>query len=95
MVLLLFDATLMCELFFYFNRIRWRFYEMCSPSLLLGLKETIQSLSEKWSELAYLLTEKITVADDCPKFAETVENLASNPFQVRRFYLNLFLQSRP
>ncbi len=33
---------------------------MCNPSLLIVLKENVQSLGEKWSELTYLLAEKAT-----------------------------------
>ena len=44
----------------FFFRIRNRFYEMCNPSLLIVLKENVQSLGEKWSELSYLVAEKAT-----------------------------------
>ena len=33
---------------------------MCNPSLLIVLKENVQSLGEKWSELSYLVAEKAT-----------------------------------
>ena len=33
---------------------------MCNPSLLIVLKENVQSLGEKWSELSYLVAENAT-----------------------------------
>lgn len=58
---------------------------MCSPSILTGLIENIQSLSEKWSELAKLLEDKIASHDDSANILETVGKLGSNnPFQVKR-----------
>lgn len=63
---------------------------MCNPSLLVVLKENVQSLGEKWSELSYLLAEKAADLDkvDEADLAETLDSLAFNPFQVRIFFLN-------
>jgi hypothetical protein len=59
---------------------------MCNPSLLVVLKENVQSLGEKWSELSYLLAEKAADLDkvDEADLAETLDSLAFNPFQVSR-----------
>ncbi len=75
----------LCFLF----RIRTSFYEMCNPSLLVVLKENVQMLGEKWSELSYLLAEKAADLDkvDDADLMETIDNLAYNPFQVRLCFL--------
>ena len=60
---------------------------MCNSSLLVVLKENVQSLGEKWSELSYLLAEKAADLDkvDEADLAETLDSLAFNPFQVNIF----------
>ena len=45
------------------------------------LKENVQTLSEKWSELAYIITEAATDLDDA-EAVDIVDNLSFNPFQV-------------
>ena len=67
-------------------RIRTRFYELCNPSLLVVLKENVQTLSEKWSELAYIITEAATDLDDA-EAVDIVDNLSFNPFQVKKTQL--------
>jgi hypothetical protein len=59
---------------------------MCNPALLVVLKENVQSLSEKWSELSYLLTEKASDMD-ADDVADIIDSLSFNPFQVTMLHM--------
>ena len=55
------------------------------------LKENVQTLSEKWSELSYLLTEAAADLDDT-EAVDIVDNLSFNPFQVSLLDSPMFLE---
>ena len=55
------------------------------------LKENVQTLSEKWSELSYLLTEAAADLDDT-EAVDIVDNLSFNPFHVSLLDSPMFLE---